>query len=386
MVRRTKAFIDMGVGLGNLIFKIPFIEDRLDKSPAGRWFMSFWTKFQMVYGMGSLAYAAGDFVRGMRAQANIVKAEGNLSAAEKLEIERVVLAAEKELGAIQSMSITERLNTLGLNNVKTLNPATIARLESLDDDLLRMLNADLGHATHGPGVKTLLNESVDDIAIWQGLKARPATFWDSYAQGLIPAARFDKWVATNFFVEQNYNNVIKQFGVGTQFGQGKQIVTFDIVWGGQRYTMKWTKTGNTIDYGNRSQLATILGSTQNIEAHHIIPWTLGSGHDVVRLAALDGFHLNLVENAIGLEKYTSLIGQGLHGNHPAYDAFVKFRLDNFQIANAGMLGATKANSFLQQTLIPELKNLITGAKGSGLNLNEYFKQVVNKVEGVPNYQ
>ena len=42
----------------------------------------------------------------------------------------------------------------------------------------------------------------------------------------------------------------------------------------------------------------------------------------------------MVENGIGLEKYTKLVGEGLHGNHPAYDAFIEFRLSNFTKSNS----------------------------------------------------
>lgn len=54
----------------------------------------------------------------------------------------------------------------------------------------------------------------------------------------------------------------------------------------------------------------------------------------------------MLQNGIGLEKYTKLIGKGMHGNHPAYDK--------------------------QEELIPDLKEKIIKAKNSGMNLNEYF--------------
>ncbi len=43
----------------------------------------------------------------------------------------------------------------------------------------------------------------------------------------------------------------------------------------------------------------------------------------------------MLENGIGLEKFTTLIGTGLHGNHPAYDKYVIKRLDDFasQVTN-----------------------------------------------------
>ena len=67
----------------------------------------------------------------------------------------------------------------------------------------------------------------------------------------------------------------------------------------------------------------ISSNTSVIEVHQIIPCETGGQHNLVSLVALDGFHLNMLQNGIGLEKYTKLIGEGLHGNHPAYDKYVK---------------------------------------------------------------
>ena len=58
----------------------------------------------------------------------------------------------------------------------------------------------------------------------------------------------------------------------------------------------------------------------------------------------------MLQNGIGLEKYTKLIGNGIHGNHPAYDK-----------------------------LILDLKKRIIEAKNSGMNLNEYFKNINKKI-------
>ena len=53
-------------------------------------------------------------------------------------------------------------------------------------------------------------------------------------------------------------------------------------------------------------------------------------------------------NGIGLEKYTKIIGKGMHGNHPAYDKYVKTQLDRF---NKIGLTPEQANKFLQEELI-----------------------------------
>ena len=45
------------------------------------------------------------------------------------------------------------------------------------------------------------------------------------------------------------------------------------------------------------------------------------------------------------------------------------------------IGSTpeQANKFLQEELIPDLKKRIIEAKNSGMNLNEYFKNINKKI-------
>ena len=62
----------------------------------------------------------------------------------------------------------------------------------------------------------------------------------------------------------------------------------------------------------------------------------------------------------------------MHGNHPAYDKYVKTQLDRF---NKIGLTPEQANKLLQEELIPDLKKRIIEAKNSGMNLNEYFKGI-----------
>ena len=70
----------------------------------------------------------------------------------------------------------------------------------------------------------------------------------------------------------------------------------------------------------------------------------------------------MLQNGIGLEKYTKLIGNGIHGNHPAYDKYVKTQLDRF---NKIGLTPEQANKFLQEELIPDLKEKIIKVKTQG---------------------
>ena len=131
-----------------------------------------------------------------------------------------------------------------------------------------------------------------------------------------------------------------------------------------------------VDFGNRSKLAQVIATTAGEEAHHIIPWTRFKGNRVVQEAAFDGFHMNSKVNGRALQKYTSLTGEGLHGNHPQYDTYVQKLMDNFVEDNPAF-SSEQARNFLERELIPELNTLIDQAKLSGLNLNEYFRLLNN---------
>ena len=107
------------------------------------------------------------------------------------------------------------------------------------------------------------------------------------------------------------------------------------------------------------------------EAHHIIPWDLGT-NPVVQKAAKNNFHLNFFENGIDLTKYSKSLGEGLHGNHPAYTDWVTKQLSEFANDNIGY-NTKEASNYLLNDLIPLLRKKIADADASGLNLNEYFK-------------
>ena len=167
-------------------------------------------------------------------------------------------------------------------------------------------------------------------------------------------------------------NSLRRFDVAGEFAKGKKLVEQTIEWGEKKIKLVWKRIGDKIDFGDRNILAKILGTTDNIETHHVIPWNICENNEIVKLAALDGFHPNMLQNGIGLEKYTKLIGEGVHRNHPAYDKYVKTQLDRF---NKIGLTPEQANKFLQEELIPDLKRKIIDAKNSGMNLNEYFKKI-----------
>ncbi|MFL0121197.1 hypothetical protein [Tenacibaculum maritimum] len=102
---------------------------------------------------------------------------------------------------------------------------------------------------------------------------------------------------------------------------------------------------------------------------------------MIQKAPNAGFHVNDAVNGIALKKFRKLIGEGLHGNHPKYDDVVQHLLNKYSndFPNAT---PQQAKSFLEDNLIPELLGWIERAKTSGLNLNEYFKQIVKPHYGI----
>ncbi|WP_146746622.1 AHH domain-containing protein [Sinomicrobium soli] len=149
--------------------------------------------------------------------------------------------------------------------------------------------------------------------------------------------------------------------------------------GRKSVSLSFNVVDGLVTFGSRSKLATVIKTTALEEAHHIIPWNK-LGDEVVQEAAYAGFHMNSAVNGKALQKYTALTGEGIHGNHPAYDKFVQYKLDEFKSSN--ILTSDNASEFLNNSLIPELNNLIDEAIGSGMNLNTYFRDVVNPLNGI----
>ncbi|MGG8498139.1 AHH domain-containing protein, partial [Tenacibaculum sp. TC6] len=129
-----------------------------------------------------------------------------------------------------------------------------------------------------------------------------------------------------------------------------------------------------VEFGSRSDLVKMIGTKVGEEAHHIIPWAQKT-LDVVQEAARAGFHMNAKINGIALQKYSKLIGEGLHGNHPAYNTFVERAIQNFTKSKPNF-NPEQAKEFLEKELIPDLLGYIERAKNSGLNLNEFFKTLL----------
>ncbi len=182
------------------------------------------------------------------------------------------------------------------------------------------------------------------------------------------------------FVEGVVNG-IRRYNVGGDITNGvAKTITRQITINGRTINLKWNVNSNgIIDFGNRDDLAKLLGTVDD-EAHHILTWIKSGEHSVVQAAARDGFHLNTFENGIGLSKYKKSLNEGLHGNHPAYDDYVVHRLSEYRQKMPNYTPES-ANEFIQKVLVPDMRDLIDAASKSNLNLNEYFKQIVNPSVG-----
>jgi len=132
---------------------------------------------------------------------------------------------------------------------------------------------------------------------------------------------------------------------------------------GKKTTLKWIVTVNgIIEFGNRSQLAKVIGTVgTGLHAHHIIPWFLRQ-HDVIQKAAKADvpFHLNSTLNGIPLPSTDHLTGHNLYNN------VVNGILNDFNILNPNA-SIEQSYEFVSD-LIDHLDELIT--INSGFNLGE----------------
>jgi len=128
-----------------------------------------------------------------------------------------------------------------------------------------------------------------------------------------------------------------------------------------------------VEFGSGSQLRGVIGLVdKGMEAHHIVPWALRE-NTVIQKAADAGFHMNDKLNGMGLKKYSKELLEGVHGNHPAYNDFVEGQLTKFAEKMGDKLTPKAAKDYLQNTLIPTLKNKIKAVEKAGGNLNDAFK-------------
>ncbi len=200
--------------------------------------------------------------------------------------------------------------------------------------------------------------------------------------GLVPALGegADLLNGTIYAVRGEYRDAVLSFSamipVGGILATSSRIFVKAVdAFDGTKKTLSFIKKGNNlIEFGPRGKLRKVIRVLRNEEAHHILPWAKRF-HAVIQKAADWGFHMNDAVNGVALKKFVKLTGDGLHGNHPAYDDVVIHLLDSFNEKIPDASGAV-ALQFLEEEAIPELLSWIERAKGSGLSLNEYFKTVV----------
>ena len=144
---------------------------------------------------------------------------------------------------------------------------------------------------------------------------------------------------------------------------------------GGKTALKWIRIGSKIDFGDRAQLAKVIGTLAGEEAHHIIPWALRND-DFIQSAAEVGFHLNDKVNGKSLKKYVKALQEGDHGNHPAYNKLVRDKIDDY-INKGGDNTAEGAKKFLENDLIPFLNNILKKAENFKGSLNDYTKTLSN---------
>jgi len=139
--------------------------------------------------------------------------------------------------------------------------------------------------------------------------------------------------------------------------------------------LKLGKNANGLfTFGNPNELGKILktsGTTS--QAHHIVPWAL-KDNPVVQKAAEAGFHLNDELNGIVLEKFSKVLENGVHGNHPAYTLYIEKQISDFvSTREISTISEKEAKEFFEKYLIPSLRKEINNAVKSGQSLNAYFK-------------
>ncbi|MFN4915291.1 MAG: fibronectin type III domain-containing protein [Sphingomonadales bacterium] len=94
----TKSIADLTAGLGDLVVS-NVLADKLNETNTGREFLNSWNTFQLYYGLGSLGLSGGEaLVKQLRKQADdITQTAGNLTRAEKDEVEKIVAEVERKV-------------------------------------------------------------------------------------------------------------------------------------------------------------------------------------------------------------------------------------------------------------------------------------------------
>lgn len=129
---------------------------------------------------------------------------------------------------------------------------------------------------------------------------------------------------------------------------------------GSKVVLRWYNAGGKIVFSGRSQLRKVLNLAKGDArtAHHIISWEHNT-HDVVQLAAQDGFHMNEALNGIPSLSNT---------NHPAYNTRIFNKLEALKtsLQAAGNWNPNKARIELEK-LANDIRTIIVANPNTPLN-------------------
>lgn len=205
-----KAFVIVmtAANSADFVMRSPEIRAKLQSTPGGASFLFYWDRCVAIGNGIYLSPFAYKFVKGM------ISSFRSLTAAERAalgshadDVGEMVDDAAREIGEGAAAGLgryelmIQRLDRLGLDNIKGLSREAMSRLDDLTDDLLRQLDADLAHQKYGASIKELLDENPDDISIWQRLKDDPAYYWELKNSGQMTDPRWLRWSAREFFIE-----------------------------------------------------------------------------------------------------------------------------------------------------------------------------------------
>ncbi len=149
---------------------------------------------------------------------------------------------------------------------------------------------------------------------------------------------------------------------------------------GVEHSLVYSKTaGGLIEFGSRGVIATsVKATTVGNEIHHLIPWGKRVENLVQKAAevAEDGtaFHMNHPGNGIELTPFRldqTILDQGVHANHPAYDTRVVQEMDDIWNELTNIYGNNIPAKVARERLI-KLQNIIRDAiqNNPGVKIND----------------
>ena len=111
-----------------------------------------------------------------------------------------------------------------------------------------------------------------------------------------------------------------------------------------------------------------------LDIHHLIPNAVFRNNREL-FKSIEGYIQNVSKKA---QDKTNLLDldKPFHGNHPKYNDFVEEEINNL---NKGGLTLEKIKT-LQDNLRNHIKNALDNFKRTGMNLNDYFKNGLHKIE------